>query len=156
MTVIFKSKFALVLAAATLATAPAGAAPATGPQEAVLQEIAMTGTLPDQTVGAKTYDERHDGRMTASGERFDIYRLTAASATLPLGSYVEIENPGTGLMAVVRINDRPAADAQDELTLSSAAANRLGLDPAKRAQLRVHYLGAFLADAAPVTQVAQR
>ena len=42
----------------------------------------------------------------ASGEPYDMYDLTAAHPTLPLGSWVQVTNLRNGRAVVVRINDR--------------------------------------------------
>ena len=55
---------------------------------------------------ASWYGPGFHGRKTANGERFDMYELTAAHKTLPLGSRVMVRNPANGKEVVVRINDR--------------------------------------------------
>jgi hypothetical protein len=96
-----------------------------------------------QAVGAAAWrGEAFDGRNTASGERYDMYRLTAASADLPLGSYAEVTNLATGDAVVVRINDRAPAGGAAVITLSYAAAHRLGVDASAPAQVRVSWMGA--------------
>lgn len=55
---------------------------------------------------ASWYGEKYDGRATASGEPFDMYGLTAAHATLPLGTLVRVTNLSNGKTVVVRVNDR--------------------------------------------------
>jgi rare lipoprotein A len=52
------------------------------------------------------YGERFHGRRTASGERFDLRKLTAAHRRLPFFSKVLVENPKTGRACIVKINDR--------------------------------------------------
>lgn len=95
-----------------------------------------------EVVGAAAWrGEAFDGRSTATGERYDMYRLTAASPDLPLGSYAEVTNLATGEAVVVRINDRaPAGGAV--IVLSYAAAHRLGVDAPRPAQVRVSWMGA--------------
>jgi rare lipoprotein A len=107
----------------------------------------------DRTGPAAAYGADFDGRITASGERFDMYRLTGASNDLPLGAYVEVSNLATGQRAVIRINDRRPADAGHLVTLSYAAANRLGVDAAS--QVRVRYLGMTMPTETP-TRYAQK
>lgn len=85
--------------------------------------------------------EAFDGRSTATGERYDMYRLTAASADLPLGSYAEVTNLATGEAVVVRINDRAPAEGAAVITLSYAAAHRLGVDGPGLAPVRVSWTG---------------
>jgi rare lipoprotein A len=55
---------------------------------------------------ASWYGTYFQGRTTASGEPYDMYDLTAAHPTLPLGSWVRVTNLHNGRSIVVRINDR--------------------------------------------------
>src|SRR5437763_1865190 len=55
---------------------------------------------------ASWYGSYFQGRTTASGEPYDMYDLTAAHPTLPLGSWVRVTNLRNGRAVVVRINDR--------------------------------------------------
>jgi rare lipoprotein A len=61
---------------------------------------------PYQIGTASWYGSYFQGRATASGEPYDMYDLTAAHPTLPLGSWVRVTNLGNGRAVVVRINDR--------------------------------------------------
>ncbi|WP_415867581.1 septal ring lytic transglycosylase RlpA family protein [Burkholderia ubonensis] len=45
------------------------------------------------------------GHRTASGERFNMYALTAAHRTLPLGTRVKVAHVLGGRSAIVRIDD---------------------------------------------------
>ena len=75
---------------------------------------------------ASWYGRPFHGRRTATGERFDMTRLTAAHPTLPLPSWVRVTHSGTGESVVVRVNDRgPFADNRI-IDLSHAAAKKLG------------------------------
>src|SRR5262245_27361001 len=74
---------------------------------------------------ASFYGKAHQGRRTASGERFDMHALTAAHRTLPFGTRVKVTNLGNGRSVVVRINDRgPYAEGR-VIDLSEAAAREL-------------------------------
>ena len=55
---------------------------------------------------ASWYGTRHQGRKTASGERFSRKQLTAAHRSLPLGTKVKVTNLRTRQQVVVKINDR--------------------------------------------------
>ena len=55
---------------------------------------------------ASFYGQGFKGRRTASGERFDPRRFTAASNRFPLGTRLAVLRPDTGRCAVVRVNDR--------------------------------------------------
>jgi rare lipoprotein A len=61
---------------------------------------------PYQVGTASWYGEYFEGRATASGEPYNMYDLTAAHPTLPLGSWVRVTNLHNGRMVCVRINDR--------------------------------------------------
>jgi rare lipoprotein A len=53
------------------------------------------------------------GKPTASGEPYDMYDMTAAHPTLPLGTYVKVTNLHNGRAVVVRVNDRgPVVDGR--------------------------------------------
>jgi rare lipoprotein A len=76
---------------------------------------------------ASYYGDKFDGKPTASGERFDQGKLTAAHPELPLGSEVTVKNPETGKEVDVEVNDRgPYAKGRD-IDLSKAAAKELGI-----------------------------
>src|ERR1039457_6977493 len=55
---------------------------------------------------ASWYGEYFVGKPTASGEDYDMYDMTAAHPTLPLGSYVRVTNLRNGRAVVVKVNDR--------------------------------------------------
>src|ERR1039458_6476327 len=61
---------------------------------------------PYQIGTASWYGEYFVGKPTASGEDFDMYDMTAAHPTLPLGSYVRVTNLRNGRVVVVKVNDR--------------------------------------------------
>jgi rare lipoprotein A len=60
----------------------------------------------DRKGTASWYGEDFNRRKTSNGEWFDMNRLTAAHATLPLPSYVKVTNLENGREVVVRVNDR--------------------------------------------------
>ena len=77
---------------------------------------------------ASWYGRIFNGRKTASGERFDMYAMTACSPTLPFGSVVRVVNLLNRQSVVVRINDR--GDLVDEgriIDVSYAAAQKLAM-----------------------------
>ncbi|HKA88589.1 MAG TPA: septal ring lytic transglycosylase RlpA family protein [Haliangiales bacterium] len=76
---------------------------------------------------ATWYGERHHGRPTASGERFDMYALTAAHKTLPMNARVRVVNLKNGRSVVVRINDRGPYSRGRIIDVSKAAARELGM-----------------------------
>ena len=85
---------------------------------------------------ASWYGRPFHGRRTASGERYDMYALTAAHRTLPMPSYVRVRNPVNDRTVVVRINDRGPFHGRRTIDLSWAAAQRLGVQGEARVELR--------------------
>jgi peptidoglycan lytic transglycosylase len=75
---------------------------------------------------ASWYGEAFQGIATASGELFDMNRLTAAHPTFPLGSRIMVTNLRNHRSVVVRINDRGPLTAGRLIDVSKAAARRLG------------------------------
>ena len=68
---------------------------------------------PYQVGTASWYGKDFVGKPTASGEPYDMYDMTAAHPTLPLGTYVKVTNLRNGRAVVVRINDRgPVVDGR--------------------------------------------
>src|ERR1022692_917236 len=61
---------------------------------------------PYQIGTASWYGDYFVGKPTASGEDFDMYDMTAAHPTLPLGTYVRVTNLRNGRTVVVKVNDR--------------------------------------------------
>lgn len=61
---------------------------------------------PYQVGTASWYGDYFEGRPTASGEPFDMYGMTAAHLTLPLGTLVRVTNLRNHRSIIVRINDR--------------------------------------------------
>jgi rare lipoprotein A len=76
---------------------------------------------------ATWYGPRHTGLRTTSGERFDPEQLTAAHASLPMGTWVRVTAENTGNSVVVRVNDREPPHGVRCIDLSHAAAARLGI-----------------------------
>ena len=61
---------------------------------------------PYQVGTASWYGEYFQGKPTASGVPYNMYDLTAAHPTLPLGSFVRVTNLRNGRSVVVKVNDR--------------------------------------------------
>ena len=74
---------------------------------------------------ASWYGEYFVGKPTASGEDYDMYDMTAAHPTLPLGSYVRVTNLRNGRAVVVKVNDRGPIVPGRIIDLSFGAAQML-------------------------------
>lgn len=73
---------------------------------ALSSTLMRPGSRPYEVGTASWYGEDFDGKPTASGEPFNMYDLTAAHPTLPLGTFVKVTNLRNRRAVVVRINDR--------------------------------------------------
>ena len=76
---------------------------------------------------ASWYGPNFHGKLTSNGEVYNMYSMTAAHKTLPLGVYVRVHNLANGRQAVVRINDRGPFVKGRIIDLSYAAAKDLGV-----------------------------
>jgi rare lipoprotein A len=76
---------------------------------------------------ATFYGDEQQGGPTASGERFDKHKMTAAHRTLRLGTRVRVTNTRNGRSVEVRINDRGPYGRGRIIDLSEAAARRLDM-----------------------------
>ena len=89
----------------------------------VRQEV---GKIKPYQVGtASWYGENFQGKPTASGEPYEMYDMTAAHLTLPIGSYVKVTNLHNGKAVVVRVNDRGPVVPGRIIDLSYGAAQAL-------------------------------
>jgi rare lipoprotein A len=77
---------------------------------------------------ASWYGPWHHGRPTASGEKFDMNKLTAAHRTLPLGTNVRVTNLDNGRSVDVTINDRGPYVGTRVIDLSRGAARELRME----------------------------
>src|SRR5512134_2137213 len=75
---------------------------------------------------ASWYGADFHGRRTANGERYNMYAMTAAHKTLPLGTPVTVTHRESGRRVRVRVNDRGPFVAGRIIDLSYAAARALG------------------------------
>lgn len=93
---------------------------------------------------ASWYGKPFHGRLTANGERYNMFSNTAAHKTLPMNSIVEVTNLVNGMRTIVRINDRGpfidgriidlshgAAQEIDMLTMGVAPVRMLVISPIK-------------------------
>jgi rare lipoprotein A len=103
--------------------------PATDDAPAGDEKYRLTGEAARQFENghASWYGPRFHGRLTASGERYDMYALTAAHKTLPFGTVVRVRSEVLGREVDVRINDRGPFAPGRVIDVSRAAAEALGL-----------------------------
>lgn len=92
---------------------------------------------PYQVGKASWYGEAFQGKETASGERYDMYKYTAAHRALPLGSWVRVTNLRNNRSVIVRINDRGPVIEGRIIDLSYEAASELDLADRGIAKVRL-------------------
>lgn len=95
-----------------------------------------------QTGIASWYGPDFHGRLTASGERFDQFAMTAAHRTLPLGTRIRVTNVTNGRSAELRINDRGPFVGDRILDVSRGAAEVLAMVGPGTAEVRIEVLAA--------------
>lgn len=115
MTKLKRALGAAVMAAFVFSAPPQGIAHQTG---SVVQTVSGA---------ASWYGAKFHGRLTASGERFDMNRLTAAHRTLPFGTRIRVINKANGKAVVVRVNDRGPFAGKRIIDLSRKAAQAIGM-----------------------------
>jgi rare lipoprotein A len=107
------------------ATAP----PVLSPKPAMLtpQESAALSRTHALHGVASWYGSALNGRLTASGERFDKFAMTACHPTLPFGTLVRVIDRRSKRSIVVRINDRGDLAKGRIIDLSFGAAQKLAM-----------------------------
>lgn len=111
--------------------------PQTKPKPATKSTLAKKRIRPFQVGTASWYGSYFHGKETASGEPYNMYDLTAAHPTLPLGTFVKVTNLRNGRTVVVRVNDRgPVVDGRI-IDLSYGAARMLNLEHRGIQQVRL-------------------
>lgn len=76
---------------------------------------------------ASWYGTKFHGRLTSSGEPYDMFAMTAAHKHLPLPTYAEVINLENGRRIIVKINDRGPFAKNRIIDLSYVAAKKLGI-----------------------------
>jgi rare lipoprotein A len=136
---------ALALSFAACATAPVPpplpTGPAVGTPAPAPSRLSIEPTVGATESGDATwYGREHQGRLTTTGEPFDMYKLTAAHPTLPLGTHLLVTNLKNGRSVQVRVNDRGPRAPGRIIDLSYAAAETLGYVQAGLIPVRVQVL----------------
>jgi len=76
---------------------------------------------------ASWYGKPFHGRKTASGEIYNMNKLSAAHKYYPINTMVEVKNLKNNKTIVLRINDRGPYNYGRAIDLSKAAAKKLGV-----------------------------
>jgi rare lipoprotein A len=121
-------------------------------EDPALQDGGDESTLARITEGyAAWYGKELQGRPTASGELFDMNKMTAAHRDFPMNSLVLVKNLENGKKTMVKINDRGPYVEGRIIDVSYAAARELGFAEKGTARVQLELVQAgednFLAKA---------
>jgi rare lipoprotein A len=98
---------------------------------------------------ASWYGADFHGKQTSSGEVYDMYQLTCAHQTLPLGTMVMVTNLENGKSVELKVNDRGPFVKGRIIDVSYAAAKMLNMSEKGTAMVKVEVFG-------PVIEEIQR
>lgn len=107
-------------------------------------EVLETPAGYDREGIASWYGAKFHANETTSGERYDMYKLTAAHRSLPIPTYARVTNLDNGKSTLVRVNDRGPFHPERIIDLSYAAAVKLDFHRSGTARVRVQTLRYFV------------
>jgi rare lipoprotein A len=135
----------LTVQADTPLARPASTLPPAGPPATISGATGTTARHSKQPSSglkglATWYGSVLDGHRTASGERFDMFAMTAAHKTLQFGTLVRVVNVRNGQFVDVRINDRGVLPGDHVIDLSYGAAKELHILKTGTANVKLEVL----------------
>ena len=86
---------------------------------------------------ANFYNDKFQGKKTASGAVYDKNKLTASHKTLPYGTKARVTNLENGKSVVVTVNDRMKPGSPAVIDVTRRAAQDLGFAKAGKAKVKV-------------------
>lgn len=86
---------------------------------------------------ASWYGTKFQGKLTSDREIYDPFKMTAASTTLPIPTFVQVTNLTNSRKIIVKVNDRGPFDKNRIIDLSYIAAEKLGFIKDGTARVRV-------------------
>ncbi len=92
-------------------------------------------------ITASWYGQDFHGRPTSSGERYDMYGLTAAHKEMDFGTRLRVTNPDNDKSVVVIVNDRGPFISGRDLDLSYGAAREIDHIGKGVGLVKIEYLG---------------
>jgi rare lipoprotein A len=90
---------------------------------------------------ASWYGKKFHGRKTSNGETYNMYAMTAAHKTLPMGTWVKVYSHDTGKEVTLRVNDRGPFVTGRIIDLSHTGAKKIGVIGPGTARVTVTALG---------------
>ena len=105
------------------------------------KEIEAIKNHPRVQIGvASYYGSKFHKKRTANGEIFNMYKVSAAHKTLPLGTKVRVINLENGRSLTMKINDRGPYVKGRVIDLSYKAAQKLGFVNQGTTKVRIEVL----------------
>lgn len=86
------------------------------------------------------YGAKFHGRLTANGEVFDMYKISAAHRFLPFETLVRVTNLNNNLSVIVPINDRGPFVDDRILDLSYGAAKKIDMIDSGVAEVKLEII----------------
>ena len=120
-------------------------------EKSSLERIEKRETRVVQYGVASWYGSDFHGKPTSSGEVYDMYQLTCAHNTFPLGTTVMVTNLENGRSVELKVNDRGPFMKERIIDLSYAAARILGMWEKGTASVKVEGLGPLIEPNQPYT-----
>jgi len=121
----------------------------------VFSHIAYAQELKDSIGNASFYADKFNGRKTASGEKFDNSKFTAAHRTLPFQTLLLVSNPKNGKEVVVKVNDRGPHVKNRIIDLSKAAASELDIVRAGVAKVHIRIIDSGYFQSKPLDSLSK-
>ena len=89
---------------------------------------------------ASYYAHKFHGRLTANGEVYDMYGLSAAHPTLPLNTIIRVTNLSNDKSVVIKVNDRMPQHPSRIIDLSLGTAEKLDMVEDGLAEVKIEVL----------------
>lgn len=93
--------------------------------------------LATETGIASYYADKYNGRQTASGEIYNMYGISAAHPSYPMGTIVKVTNLKNNLSLILKINDRMPDFKGRVMDLSLGAARKLDMIQSGIAEVKI-------------------
>lgn len=89
---------------------------------------------------ASYYADKYNGRTTTSGEVYDMYGISAAHISYPMGTIVKVTNLNNNLSLILKINDRMPDTHNRVIDLSYGAAQKLDMIKSGIAKVKIEVI----------------
>jgi len=136
-TILFIFSLSILLACASRQRVPVEKRIPPSEQKTVTREAAQAV----QYGIASWYGKDFHGKPTSSGEVYDMYQLTCAHNTFPLGTMVMVTHIENGKSVELKVNDRGPFVKDRIIDLSYAAAQIIGMYEKGTAYVKVETIG---------------